>query len=363
MTIFPLLKAHFLSLQLLPFTDFYTLSNVHSLRLWKCFGMSIILFLAPTGWGKTQKIIEWHQQRQMPIVYLSPLRALCEEFRHRVKDEKNVFSMDETFDFEKIVENKRSFLLISTFEKLGLQKLEFLISTNALFILDEFHLIYLWGQTFRPLLFEMWMSLISANADVIAMTATLSKELRQQVQLDLHRNDEDIYLFDQGVNLLKQNPHQQFIYPARKWLQAELISALKKSHRTILLFVPYRSEVHGWLKWAERNGISAIGCVGGEANRFSSLVHEAKWKLIVATSVISHGVNLPSVESIFISYEINDFEFWNQMVGRGGRRGDNFNLHHMNIQNLSKKQRVKHWSWLYLKYIKNRCFQSVSTML
>ncbi|GAB4016520.1 MAG: hypothetical protein Fur0010_16360 [Bdellovibrio sp.] len=322
--------------------------------------MSFLLFLAPTGWGKTQKIIEWHREREETIVYLSPLRALCDEFKMRVKDERRVFSFSENEEFDRLPPKS---LVIATFEKLGLHRLEILIEKKCLFILDEFHLVYLWGDSFRPLLFEMWMCLATQQAQVIGMTATLSSELRERICLDLENNFTESYCFDQGVNLLKKNPKTISIYPNKKWLNCELMTSMKKRKKPVLLFVAYRQEVEGWLQWARNRGIAAIGCVGGEAHRFSSLVHSGQWQLIVATTVISHGVNLPSVEAVFISFFLHDREFWTQMVGRAGRRGEVFELHHMNYQELSRRKRWTHWSQLYLRFIRNSCFQKIAAMI
>ena len=54
--------------------------------------------------------------------------------------------------------------------------------------------------------------------------------------------------------------------------------------------------------------------------------------LIVATTAISHGVNLPEIHRIYFAYPFKNRDFWIQMVGRGGRKGECFQVHTMDFE-------------------------------
>ncbi|PIP95784.1 MAG: hypothetical protein COW00_02615 [Bdellovibrio sp. CG12_big_fil_rev_8_21_14_0_65_39_13] len=323
--------------------------------------MGLLLLTAPPGWGKTQKIIEWHQQDDCSLVYISPLRALTDEFEKRCQKIDRVLRLKNQNDWNVFLKTSKNLLLIVTAEQLTDQKLQALQSKRILYVIDEIHLFYYWGESFRYRLLEIWMCLASEDRCVVAMTATIEKELFKKLKKDAFNNFLNVYFIDQGKNQFQTSPKKIVQYPVQKWMNAEIKAQLKiKRSKPLLVFVSYRSNVEQWLSWAQRNSIRAIGCVGGQAQSFSENIDSHQWQLIVATSVLSHGVNLPSVAEVFITYPIEVAEFWYQMAGRGGRRGEQFKLHHLN------KERDKNWSQipiLYFKYLKNRCFQSLNSMI
>jgi type I site-specific restriction endonuclease len=72
---------------------------------------------------------------------------------------------------------------------------------------------------------------------------------------------------------------------------------------------------------------SYVSCIGGEAKFMAN-----KLKLmpapdfIISTTVLSHGVNLPQIAKVYFLYKVNNLDFWLQMVARGGRRGERFEV-------------------------------------
>jgi superfamily II DNA or RNA helicase len=47
---------------------------------------------------------------------------------------------------------------------------------------------------------------------------------------------------------------------------------------------------------------------------------------IISTTVLSHGVNLPKIEKLFFTYKVENPDLWIQMVARGGRKGEEFQV-------------------------------------
>ena len=104
---------------------------------------------------------------------------------------------------------------------------------------------------------------------------------------------------------------------------------MKKGKGIILYFCKYRSEVDFWVEYFSLKKVVILGCKGGEVGDFIKALKENPYpRCIFATSALSHGVNLPSLSKIFIGYQVKDLNFWIQMVGRGGRRGEHFELFH-----------------------------------
>ena len=86
-------------------------------------------------------------------------------------------------------------------------------------------------------------------------------------------------------------------------------------------------------------GFNVLGCKGGEVSLFLEKLYEFKdLQCICTTSALSHGVNLGIVRGVFFTYPVENRDFWFQMVGRGGRRGEKFEFFGFNSF-LGKKSR------------------------
>jgi superfamily II DNA/RNA helicase len=131
------------------------------------------------------------------------------------------------------------------------------------------------------------------------------------------------------------------------------IGVLKKG--TSLIFCKYRSEVDKRTKLLKAQGYIVLSCIGGEASKF---VEELKLHphidFIVATSVVSHGVNLPNISRIYFTYKVDNIDFYLQMIGRGGRDGSRFDIHTFNRDYFPKGLLFIGLLKVYLKSFRNR---------
>ena len=125
----------------------------------------------------------------------------------------------------------------------------------------------------------------------------------------------------------------------------ELVEELriKKESDVYLVFCSYRSEVDELVARSRRMGLRSLGCVGGEVEGFLKeleLTHGAI-DCIFSTTTLSHGVNLPEIKKVFINYEVKHYDFWLQMIGRGGRRGADYEVYTFDAFHSDKKQLLK----------------------
>ena len=223
--------------------------------------------------------------------------------------------------------------LILTPEMLSYDIIEFLgsMEDNPLFIFDEFHLYYLWGQSFRPWIWEVVMSVSSLPCPILGLTATFNKELQKKWKDDFTKARNDLYLINLGNQTFKNFPSKIHFYPFffKKQFNRYFVRELLNSEdECFLFFCRYRFEVDRWMDFCHRRKILALGCKGGEVVDFIKKLKETKRpKCIFATSALSHGVNLPTLSKVFISYKTHDLDFWVQMASRGGRRGEHFQVY------------------------------------
>jgi len=298
---------------------------------------TLTLLLAPPGWGKTTGLISILNENNLNLVFLSPLNAINNEVYGRMGKLFKTFisSGDRKLQYKKFLSFDKS-ILISTPESLNLNLLELLNTKKKpiSFVLDELHLFYHWSHSFRPILFEKLIEISLSQNPILGLTATLDKKIEDEITSGFSNQYENIIKIDVGNQKLLNYPTSQFSFNllGKKFLFKYL---LKKSARLlpgelILVFCAYRKQVEWWLDYSFYKGINAMGCVGGMTDQFlSQLSRNKDVSIIFSTTALSHGVNLPKLNSIWMLDKVENRDFYLQMVARGGRRGENFDLYSM----------------------------------
>jgi ATP-dependent DNA helicase RecQ len=260
----------------------------------------LIVLTSPPASGKTYWIHSLCKaMKPKGILVISPLRALADECRGRWDDEITVMTPEEWL-------GKKVFYEIVIF--------------------DEFHLFFYWGDSFRPLMWEVFFEISLMTKMTFVLTATLSSQMRQEVSLFSTQFDHILWL-NHGNQYLLYKPSLYLKAPSKKWIMNEIESQVKGAD-VKLIFCKYRNEVLFLEKKLTELGYSCLSCVGGESKFMAEkLKHNPCPDFIVATTVLSHGVNLPDIKKIFFLYEVANLDFWIQMVARGGRRGESFEVY------------------------------------
>jgi ATP-dependent DNA helicase RecQ len=256
----------------------------------------LLILTAPPASGKTHLIENLIQQfRETPLV-ISPLRALANECFIKWGPTCAVATPEEWLN------KKRK---------------------SNIIIFDEFHLYFYWGDSFRPSMWEAFFEATQSAELVVLLTATLTAEMLKEIKLFGCQFDQMIWV-NHGNQQLKYMPKRYTRAYDLKWME-RLIESDLSSFGTSLIFCPYRADVEKWEKRLISRGKTVWSCVGGEAHLFSQKCQtETPPQFIVATTVLSHGVNLPTISQIFFLYPVRNLDFWIQMVARGGRRGESF---------------------------------------
>lgn len=318
------------------------------------------LLTAPVAAGKTRMVVEYYRESTLKVVFVSPLRALANEvYTKLAQTEKNIYlaggGHQPSASFAGFLKARKG-LLVATMELLTEDFLEACAeqSGQILFILDEFHLFYHWGDGFRPILHDRFLGILETQCPVLGITATMSEEWIARLQGDLDYHCDYWIFLDFGNQKLHREPAKIHYYPPVK---PELFNRAfwrelrrKEDKEVFLLFCSFRSEVDELTARARRMGFRALGCVGGEVEVFLKELEECEGKVdvIFSTTTLSHGVNLPEIRKVFINYEVGSYDFWLQMTGRGGRQGSPYEVFTFDKFHASKKDLFKHWMQSYL---------------
>jgi superfamily II DNA or RNA helicase len=318
------------------------------------------LLTAPVAAGKTKLVVEFYQEQSFKVIFVSPLRALANEvFAKLETSEKNIFLLGGKVPVEESMVNflqARKSFLIATMELLSEDFLEACYEQNEkiLFILDEFHLFYHWGDSFRPVLHDRFLAILDTQSPVLGITATMSSELLEKLKEDLIYHNETWFHLDFGNHQLHRQPKEVHCFHFLKpefFHRAMWRELRQKNDRDVyLVFCSFRSEVDELVARSRRMGLRSLGCVGGEVESFLEDLKNSNEEIdcIFSTTTLSHGVNLPEIRKVFINYEVKNYDFWLQMVGRGGRRGSDYEVYTFDAFHMSKKELLKNRLKIYL---------------
>lgn len=311
------------------------------------------LLTAPVAAGKTRLVMDFYRKNQYKVIFVSPLRALANEvYKKLSNEEKNILILGGEKSQEEAMINfisARKALLVATMELLTEDFLEACLEQHEkiLFILDEFHLFYHWGDSFRPILHDRWLAILDTQSPVLGITATMGQELLARLKDDLAYHNETWIYIDYGNQKLYRSPQKIHCFYQMKsqvfnramWRELRL----KNDNDVYLVFCSYRSEVDELVARSSRMGLKTLGCVGGEVDVFLKELEATEGKIdcIFSTTTLSHGVNLPEIKKVFINYEVKNYDFWLQMIGRGGRRGGDYEVYTFDPFHTDKAQLMK----------------------
>lgn len=277
---------------------------------------SFLLLTSPPASGKTYWIERFHEELGERILVISPLKALAIELESKWQGKISVRTAE-------------SYLLRP--------------EEASVVIFDEWHLLFYWGDEFREKMWEAFYLLTTHCEFCIGLTATFNLEMKKRVE-EWHHFDEFLWV-DRGNQSLKYCPSSM----VRFWnsqLHREFIF-LQNPKKTQLLFCQYREDVENWVKELKSHGFKVLGCVGGETALFVEKLKEGVPQFIVSTTCLSHGVNLPIIEAVHFTYKVDNFDFWIQMVARGGRDGSPYQFY---CSELIKEVRLNFWTNLWRNF-------------
>lgn len=317
------------------------------------FSQVFICFVAPPGWGKTRLLLEIFQKRRKRYIYLSPLKALAYEFHQSLLQQKELkerttllTSPQEFQDIWKNFLQQPEGILVCTVEGMlpflsqGMSEGEhFYKKYQTSLIIDEFHLIYKWGETFRPNLWELFLCFCNTSCPILSLTATLNENILNKVKNYSHFHFDHTFVINIGNQKLLNHPTKSlFFHPklfSSQTMEKHLeYSLINNEDQTFLCFVKTRHQVDILAKKWHQHDKMILTCKGGEtAHFYQELQKHPRPHLIITTIALSHGVNLPSISKIFILFFVDDRDMWVQICGRGGRKGEAFSLYTFNSYN------------------------------
>lgn len=299
-----------------------------------------IILEAPTGVGKTYFFLYLMQTEPAKIVYVSPLRALSQQVYQEISKKRSaILQIGDVYldDAENIAED----VVLTTYEKMdsmirhGYKWLDDI----KLILLDEIHNMRDRNRAIPIELIAQWA--LEKGIRIVTASATLPSidELKEWLDAEIvyyNKRPTPLYEFVMTGNTLYfvQNNEIQ-----KTQFDGDIVDYFVKKEKVVMIFENTRKNAEALANYYNKKYPNKVmffhgGLSAKERAQLLEDIKNNKYSIIVSTTALGQGVNLPFYAVIFNSLKLpvienglfkgwRDLDVMNykQIAGRAGRPG------------------------------------------
>ncbi len=286
------------------------------------------LALLPTGGGKSVCFQVPALCMEGVCLVISPLIALMKDQVYNLKKKgiaaEAIYAGMSYRDIDRILDNAvygGLKLLYLSPERLGSQLVQTRISRMkvSLLAVDEAHCISQWGYDFRPSYLQIAAvrKLLELNTPVLALTATATAEVVEDIQEKLEFRQKNVF------RKSFERPNLAYVVTETEDKMGKTADILKKVPGSGIVYVRNRRMSREIAAELNRRGIGAdyyhAGLAAEERSRKQEDWISGRTRIIVSTNAFGMGIDKPDVRIVVHTEPPDNLEAYFQEAGRAGR--------------------------------------------
>jgi ATP-dependent DNA helicase RecQ len=294
-----------------------------------------VLVIMPTGSGKSAIYQIAGLMLDGPVLVVSPLIALQKDqvdtINETVGDAEAVAinstqKASETREaFEQIEEGSGKYIFLAPEQLRKEETTEALENAGiSLIVIDEAHCISEWGHDFRPDYLQLGPAIERlGHPAVLAMTATASPEIREEIVRRLGMREPKIFVhgFDRPNIYLRVD-----MFEKEEQKMEALVHRVHWADKPGIVYAGTRKTAEEIMRRLAEDGVDASFYHGGlkasERTEIQERFMSGNAEVIVATNAFGMGVDKADVRFVY-HYDVSDsLDAYYQEIGRAGRDGE-----------------------------------------